>query len=117
MRPSSHFEGAKLVGLVMVTTFDGRLLGMAAIQYLSSYGRQKSVSSVQAERIESAGGINDALQRQPVTFKHRKPITPSRMVSMTETQAGLEQEAPRVAEPLGALAAHDPGAWQSLFER
>ena len=36
---------------------------------------------------------------------------------MTETQAGLEQEAPRVAEPLGALAAHDPGAWQSLFER
>jgi RNA polymerase sigma-70 factor (ECF subfamily) len=39
------------------------------------------------------------------------------MLSVTGTQAGLEQEAKGVVEPLAALAAHDSDAWQSLFER
>ena len=36
---------------------------------------------------------------------------------MTEANTGLEQDTGGVAEPLAALAAHDPDAWQSLFER
>jgi RNA polymerase sigma-70 factor (ECF subfamily) len=39
------------------------------------------------------------------------------MLSVTETKTGLEQDASRGAEPLAALAAHDPDAWQALFER
>ena len=39
------------------------------------------------------------------------------MLSVTEAKTGLEQEAVWAAEPLAALAAHDPDAWQSLFER
>jgi RNA polymerase sigma-70 factor (ECF subfamily) len=39
------------------------------------------------------------------------------MLSVTEAKTGLEQEAAGAAEPLAALAAHDPDAWQSLFER
>jgi RNA polymerase sigma-70 factor (ECF subfamily) len=38
------------------------------------------------------------------------------MLSVTEARSGLEQDAEWVAEGLAALVAHDPGAWQSLFE-
>jgi RNA polymerase sigma-70 factor (ECF subfamily) len=39
------------------------------------------------------------------------------MLSVTEANVGLEQEASKAAEPLAALVAHEPDAWQSLFER
>jgi RNA polymerase sigma-70 factor (ECF subfamily) len=39
------------------------------------------------------------------------------MLSVTEARTGPEQDAAWVAEPLAALVAHDPEAWQSLFER
>jgi RNA polymerase sigma-70 factor (ECF subfamily) len=38
------------------------------------------------------------------------------MLFVTEARTGLEQEADRVVEALAALVAHDPGAWQALFE-
>ena len=55
--------------------------------------------------------------RLPVTFGPHAPITHSRMLSVTEANTGLEEEASRAAESVAALAAHDPDAWQSLFER
>jgi RNA polymerase sigma-70 factor, ECF subfamily len=40
------------------------------------------------------------------------------MLSVTEADAGLEHHTEQQAdEPLAALAAHDPGAWQSLVDR
>jgi RNA polymerase sigma-70 factor (ECF subfamily) len=39
------------------------------------------------------------------------------MLSVTEAKTGLKQGSAPAAEPVAALAAHDPDAWQSLFER
>ena len=38
------------------------------------------------------------------------------MLSVTDARTGLRRGAPETAEPLAALAAHEPAAWQALFE-
>jgi RNA polymerase sigma-70 factor, ECF subfamily len=53
---------------------------------------------------------------RPVTFRRREPITPERMLSLTQANAGHISEVSAVVQPIAALAAHDPGAWQQLFD-
>ena len=53
---------------------------------------------------------------RPVTFRRRGPITPERMLSLTQANAGHISEVDAVVQPIAALAAHDPDAWQRLFD-
>ena len=53
---------------------------------------------------------------RPVTFHRRGPITPERMLSLTQANAGPTSEAGAADQFIAALAAHDPEAWQQLFD-
>jgi len=51
-----------------------------------------------------------------VTFRRRGPITPERMLSLTQADAGPVSEVDAAGQFIATLAAHDPAAWQQLFD-